>query len=290
MNIDRRTLPLTALRAFEAFGRLGSMSAAADELAVTHSAVSRQIKRLEALLGLPLIEGPRSATRMTRFGAALLPGLSLGFDQLQLAVQTVPAQEQVVDVSCLSTLAIRWLVPRLFGFQTLHPQTRVRLTSDDGPVRSGPNGPDIAIRVGRGPWPADRAVHDLFGDATGPVIAPAFRPSYDEEILRLPRLSAATRQKAWSDWSDRTGRALEPSKTTEFEHHHVMIEATLAALGVGLVPDILIRPELQSERLIAPFGFSKTGMRYVALSQSAPSPAAETFLNWLTAEAERAKD
>ncbi|MCC0077799.1 MAG: LysR family transcriptional regulator [Rhodobacter sp.] len=281
MNIDRRTLPLTALRAFEAFGRLGSMSAAADALGVTHSAVSRQIKQLEDLLGVPLVEGPRSATRPTAAGARLLPALGRGFDALEEALRTLPRKTDSVDVSSLATFAMRWLIPRLHGFQAMHPGLRVRLTSDYAPVDTSASGPDVAIRVGTGPWPEGYAVSPLFPDCTGPVMTPALAAGLRPGFAGMTRLASSSRVGTWEAWSQGAGAPLAPGKETVFEHFHFMIEAALTGLGPAVLPDALIRNELDAGRLVAPFGFQPTGMTYVALLRPEPSRPARLFRDWL---------
>ncbi|WP_127105544.1 LysR substrate-binding domain-containing protein [Pararhodobacter zhoushanensis] len=287
MNIDRRTLPLTALRAFEAFGRLGSMSAAAASLGVTHSAVSRQIRQLEDLLGVTLTTGPRSATRPSATGLLLLPALARGFDALEDALRALPRTADSVDVSSLATFAMRWLIPRLHGFQALHPQLRVRLTSDHAPVDTSASGPDVAIRVGTGAWPAGYAVTPLFADLTGPVVAPALAAQVTPDFAHVPRLSSSSRVGTWEDWAHVAGHRLAPAKDTVFEHFHYKIEAALSGLGAAVLPEALIRNELAAGRLIAPYGFLPTGMEYVALLRPNPSRPARQFRDWLV-EAARA--
>lgn len=118
----RRLPSLNALRAFEAAGRHGRMSQAADELNVTHSAVSRQVQLLEEALGVSLFEGPRNALRLTEAGRTLVPGLTGAFDQIDTAVRLVADTEDgPLDVSCLGTFTMRWLIPRLHRFQVEYP-------------------------------------------------------------------------------------------------------------------------------------------------------------------------
>ena len=113
----RSQLPLTALRAFEAFARLGKMSLAADELCVTHGAVSRQVRSLEALCGVKLTQGPRNALKLTDAGERLARSLGRTFDELEASFREVKAAaDRELHVSCVGTLAMKWLIPRLSGF------------------------------------------------------------------------------------------------------------------------------------------------------------------------------
>src|SRR6218665_819144 len=110
----RRIPSLNALKAFEAAGRHGRMTLAAEELNVTHSAVSRQIQHLEAMLGVPLFEGPKNRLRLTEAGTALLSGLGMAFDQIDASVRAVAdTDEGPLDVSCPGTFTMRWLIPLL---------------------------------------------------------------------------------------------------------------------------------------------------------------------------------
>ena len=121
--MDRRHLPpLTALRAFEAFARRGRMTLAADELFVTHGAVSRQIRSLEDAVGLQLTEGPRHKLKLTDAGERLAAALSGAFDQVEAALSDLKTAAHVeLRLSCVGTLAIRWLIPRLSAFTPATP-------------------------------------------------------------------------------------------------------------------------------------------------------------------------
>lgn len=109
--------PLNALRAFEAFARCGRMTLAADELCVTHGAISRQIRQLEDHLGAALTEGPRTKLVLTSTGVTLAQALTAAFDQIDAAIPRLPpAADRALVVSCLPTFAMKWLIPRLPGF------------------------------------------------------------------------------------------------------------------------------------------------------------------------------
>ena len=124
----RQPLPLNALRAFEAAARLGRLTAAASELGVTHGAISRQVKHLEAYLGVDLIAGSRSRPELTDAGSALLAAMTPALDRIDDAVRSLKANDDgVLHVGCLSSFAVRWLIPRLHRFAEANPGIDVRL-------------------------------------------------------------------------------------------------------------------------------------------------------------------
>lgn len=282
--MKRGALPLNALRAFESTARLGRMTAAADELGVTYSAISRQIRGLEDMLALPLFEGPRNRLAPTEAALALLPDLTEAFDRIETALNRVTGQERrVLDVSCLGTLTMRWLIPRLSRFQTLHPGIEVRLSSDDGPVDFRRQRIDVAIRVGRGGW-GTATVLPLFEDRVGPVLSPSLLPSAGltrpQDLPGLPLLHTRTRPSAWPDWFRNNGITYE-NGGRRFEHFYFMLEAATAGLGAAIAPEVLVRDDLAAGRLIAPFGFTPSGQSYVALIPPDSGKDARAFLAWL---------
>jgi LysR family transcriptional regulator, glycine cleavage system transcriptional activator len=146
--MKRSLLPLNAVRAFEAAGRLGRMSAAAEELGVTPGAVSRQVQALEALLGFPLFEGSRHRPVLTSSGVALLLGLSAGLEQIEASLRSVSqVAAGVLDVSCLSTFTMRWLIPRLYRFSQTHPEIVVRLTASESSAETDRLRHDVIVSV-----------------------------------------------------------------------------------------------------------------------------------------------
>ena len=144
----RNMPPLTALRAFEAFARLGRMGLAADELCVTHGAISRQVRSLERECGVRLTQGPRNSLRLTEAGTRLAASLGEAFDGIERSFLSLRASaDRELHVSCVGTLAMRWLIPRLAGFHALHPGLSIRVTEAYGPVDFGRDQFDAAIRL-----------------------------------------------------------------------------------------------------------------------------------------------
>ncbi|WP_128292592.1 LysR family transcriptional regulator [Afifella aestuarii] len=282
--MKRGALPLNALRAFEATMRHGQMRLAADELGVTHGAVSRQVRLLEEILQVPLFEGPRNKLMPTQTALELEPALTEAFDGIEVAVaRAMQRESRFLDVSCTGTLAMRWLIPRLVDFQTAHPKIEVRLTGEYGPVDFSRHRFDVAIRVGRAPW-GDAEVTELFAEAAGPVVSPKCAASVDldgpEMLHALPALHTKTRPAAWADWC--RGQDLPPPAGGRvFEHFYFLLEAATAGLGVAIAPEVLVRDDVAAGRLLAPFGFAPTGQAYVALRPRRPNRDAQLFIAWL---------
>nr|WP_295108187.1 LysR substrate-binding domain-containing protein [uncultured Caulobacter sp.] len=290
----RRHLPsLNALRAFEAFGRHGRMTLAASELCVTHGAVSRQIRQLEEHLGVPLTEGPRSRLRMTEAGLKLAQALSPAFDQIEAAVpRAAEAGPRPLVVSCLPTFAMKWLIPRLPGFQAAHPDIPVRVAESNGPFDFKADGVDLAVRMRRAEDAgySDSVDHPFLPHYHGPVMAPelaAAGPATFERICGLPRLLTRTYLQSWPDWIHDLGLETLPAAASEqeFDHYFYMLEAAAAGLGVAVAPWAFVQRDLASGRLVAPLGFARGETRIVALTPRAgASPQAVLFRDWLLAE------
>jgi len=299
----RRSLPpLTALRAFEAFGRLGQMTAAADELCVTHGAISRQIRGLERDFGLRLTVGPRHRLKLTDEGARLAASLTSALDQVERTfVDLKSAAARELHVSCVGTLAMRWLIPRLAGFHERHPELRVKVTESYAPVDLRRQPFDAAIRLAEH-VPA-HGVHSVvfLRNYHGPVLAPrlleaapgegAERIAADrivaERIAHVPRLTTRTHISAWAEWESHTGRAIaEAPETREYEHVFYTLEAALAGLGVAMSPWIYVAGDIAAGRLVAPLGFVETPARFFFILPPGPvKPGAAAFRDWLLAEA-----
>lgn len=288
--MPRRTLPpLGALRAFEAFARLGQMTLAADELCVTHGAVSRQIRSLERDTGLRLTEGPRHKLKLTDAGQRLAATLSTNFASLERCfVELKSAADHELRLSCVGTFAMRWLIPRLPGFHVRHPDVRVKVTESFAPVDFGRQPFDAAIRLAEH-VPSHGVSATVFLDNFhGPVVAPALMDGEPAlaALGRLPRLHPRSHTQAWPEWEMHTGVRLPPApEDREFEHLFYMLEAAAAGLGVGLSPWLYVAADVDSGRLAAPLGFVRTPARFHFILPADAKPAASAFGAWLAQEA-----
>lgn len=288
-------LPLGALRVFEAAARLGSFLKAADELAITPGAVSRQIKALEAELGVRLFDRFNRAVRLTERGAALAVGVRQGFGLVAQAVdQARSGRDAPLVISATPSLAARWLVPRLYRFQERYPEIDVRVSASDIAMDLARDGVDIALRYGSGPYPnlhAERlAVARLF-----PVCTPAFAaqaplkvPADLARVALLHDMNAVGVEPAWADWLATVGvEGVDLTKGARFSNTYLTIEAVLAGKGVALAHLALVMDDLASGRLIRPFeGELRSTAAYslLCLPERADLPNVRRFRSWILAQ------
>lgn len=286
----RRHLPLTALRAFEAFARHGRMSLAADELCVTHGAVSRQVRSLESLVGVRLTHGPRNNLRLTDAGARLAKSLGATFDEIERSFAEISgAGDREIHVSCVGTLAMRWLIPRLPGFHARHPQISIRVTEAYRPVDFAREPFDAAIRLADTAVVEGGAVTPLLDNFHGPVLSPALQAAgvTPAQMGALPRLHTRSHPQAWAEWAEHAGVHLpEAAEHREYEHIFYTLEAAAAGLGVGITPWIYVAGDIAAGRLVAPFGFVRTPARFqLIVPEQAPKKGLAHFRAWLLEEA-----
>ena len=256
----RKLPPLNAIRAFEAAGRHVSFTRAAAELHVTHGAVSRQVAQLEAWLGTALFLRKPSQLSLTEAGQSYLAEATAALDRLALAslhlLDQVPPS--VLRVNAPPTFAMRWLIPRLSGFQRRRPGVEVRMTTSLAPVRFEADGYDVAIRGAQAP---------LAGCVSVPFMTELIVPVCHTDLaekgrLREPRdlaaqtlISYGTEPYSWPDWLAAAGAGeLRPAGALRFEQMYFALQAAAEGLGVVLVPVFLAIDDIIAGRLCAPFG------------------------------------
>jgi LysR family glycine cleavage system transcriptional activator len=293
MAMRRRLPPLKTLPAFEIAAERLSFTDAAGELHLTHGAVSRQIQALESHLGVPLFRRRNRRIELTEAGVAFLPGVRQALHVLETStaeVATSPRQGALV-VSCVATFMMRWLIPRLYAFNVLHRKIEVRLSASHAPVDFARDGVDIAIRVGRPPWPRNVAATPFLADRIGPVCAPALLDGRKTlriaELRRHRLLHAETRAQSWANWGRARGVTIDAGASQSFEHHYFMLEAAASGLGIGIASFPLVENDLKSGRLIAPFGFVPSGSSYCVLHarQAANNAKIAAFRAWIVSTA-----
>lgn len=267
--------PLNALRAFEAAARHENMTQAAHELHVTHGAVSRQVRALESQLGVALFHRRGRGLALTPAGLRLRDAAAAAFAQLRATcavLRQAPADAPLV-LGCPGSLLARWVIPRLERMQQDLPDLPVHLSAQETPLptRLGPL--DAALLLGTPPWPDNWQVHVLAPERIGPVLSPRYAgwPALREQparcLLDEPVLHTASRPQAWADWARSSGlpRAPRPGGQ-DFAHLYQMLEAAIAGLGVAIAPAPLVREELDSGRLLSPWGFRTTQAHWVLVS------------------------
>jgi LysR family transcriptional regulator, glycine cleavage system transcriptional activator len=290
--MKRRLPPLNALRTFEAAARLGKMTSAADELSVTPGAVSRQVRQLELSLGVDLFEGPKNKPQLTTAGKELLPDLTAALDRIEAAVNRVRDNATgILDVSCFSTFTVKWLIPRLFDFNTAYPDIKIRLSSPVHATDPDRDRHDVMITAEQGVVAGQENTVLLFPERLGIVLSPALfarvpLPDLDS-IFSHPLLHTKTRPDAWTNWGDAIGHQATPPAGLEYEHYYFTLEAAIAGLGICVAPWHLVADDIRLGRLVAPFGFHQSRYAYVAKRSAGPNRKLDLFCAWLMRQAEQ---
>ncbi len=280
---------LNALKAFEATARHRSMTLAADELCVTHGAISRHIRGLEQALGVILVNRRAHSTEPTLEGLRLAEGLASAFGLMQASVERV--RPGPLTLSCSSSIMMGWIIPRIGQFHERHPHIALQFNMNYDQVDFVRDKISLAIRSSVIEPPKDAIIRELGGEAIGPVCSPEYLSRSgilcpgDMENAAL--LSTRTRPQAWSDWQAIAGRTdLRLVSQSAFEHFYLLIQAAACGLGIAVVPQMLVLDQLASGRLVAPFGFLPGPRRMVLwiAPHIAGRPDALALERWLTAE------
>lgn len=292
--MQRRSLPLSALRAFEAAARLGSFKAAAAELAVTPTAISHQIRGLEQQIGAPLFTRQVRRIALTEAGVQLYPVLRDGFDAFQASLGrlTQGRRRPQVVISATHAFSTKWLLPRMADFRSRLPGIDLQLQASDETVDLRSAATDIAIRYGRGPYPG-LIVEPLFTDHFAPVANPRLGVRTVEDLARWPLIYFAWRTSrpqnpTWARWFAEAGRPEQaPSGELRFSDESHAIQAAVAGQGIALVSQSLVAQELACGHLHQPFGPVIAGHTYrLAIDgERVLSPSAHAVMEWLRGQA-----
>lgn len=286
--MKRSEIPsLDDLRAFETTARLGSVRLAADNLALTHGAVSRRITKLSEDLGFKLFEKSGRGLRLTAAGDTLNLTLGRFFTELAATVESLRAaafQQNALVLSCEPSVAVRWLIPRLANFQSSHPDIALHLSVGGGPVEFRRDGINLAIRRLDFALPDSWHVQRLFPEKVGPVMSPQLAPKFASgEYIAL---GSKTRPDAWSQWLSIHPSAQRPTEIRFYDHHSLIVEAASAGLGVALSPLVLATDDIDRKRLIAPAGFDPDGSHYglIWIGETELSGKALDLARWLNGQ------
>lgn len=291
MKLSRK-VPLNALRVFEAVARHGSFSRAAEELGMTQTAVSYQIKLLEGHIGDQLfLRQPRQIVN-TETAERMLPNVAKGFEHLGDAMlAAVQPSSQTLEIHSSPTFASHWLARNLGGFQLAHPGIAVRLLRVSKITDFGRDPADISIRWGVGPWP-EHECHLLGRFSYAPMLSPALAASaggisQPKHLLRLPIIGA--QQDSWGTWFASAGLA-PPDLSVHKRHNYIeqdlCANAALAGQGVAILNHIYFAEDLASGRLIAPFNHhcsDEIGIWLVYPESRRNTPKIKAFREWISA-------
>jgi LysR family transcriptional regulator, glycine cleavage system transcriptional activator len=289
--------PLTALRSFEAAARHGSFSRAADELHVTHGAVSRQVKLLEEWAGNTLFDRHGKRVTLTRAGQIFADKVGVAFGDIAAAARTLRANQntaRVLTLNVLPTFAMRWLLPRLAKFQFAHPQIELRLiTSDQSLERLAPGQFDVAVRRDGSLDMEGLSSGTIFTEQEVPVCSPAFASAHPvrtpADLKHLPLLIADTRSGSWDRWFAAAGESAvgEDVALRRFDHFYLALQAAVDGLGFALGPLPLVKEDLTDGRLVVPLKGPKLSTApycWAVPNSMRDDPAVSQFLIWLEEE------
>ena len=286
----RRLPSLNALRAFESAARHVSFSLAAAELNVTHAAISRHIRELEAWLSVKLFHRTGRGVELTQAGEDYAHDLTPAFDALALATKRFagPRGRHQLVISSEAPFAALWLVPRLGRFTSKHPGIDLVLDPANRLVDFSKNEADIGIRYGQGKW-RDVEALKLVECSYGPVCSPAFLKANaivsPRDLDRVTLLQEDTKQP-WCDWLAAAGVTNSVTASGPTLKGHLALAAAEAGQGFALADEIQAGDALLAKKLVRPFDIDVREHAYYLVrgAGSKESKAATAFRIWLVAE------
>lgn len=295
----RRLPPLNALRAFEAAARHLSLARAADELGVTASAVSHQIKQLEEILETALFVRMTRQIALTQAGRICLPLLTQAFDKMAEAVALIQRQDETgaLTVSAAPSFAAKWLVPRAENFRAAHPDIDLRISANISVVDFRTGEADVAIRFGRGGYRGMK-VDKLFSEVIAPLCSPRLAAGghplnspadlAHHTLLHDDSTYEAGTGTDWRMWLNLAGQEkLDASRGPRFSYADHALAAAIDSQGVVLGRLSLSQSDLAAGRLIQPFGQelpTDFGYYLVRPDRGPGLPKVAAFRNWILSE------
>ena len=294
-----KRIPVGPLRAFDVAARNLNLSAAAEEMSVTHAAVSRQVKQLEQRLGVQLFERLPRGLKLTVHGALLAEGTREAFDRLASAIEDVsaPAVRRKLSISTFSSLSTRWLMPRVQAFSELFPDTDLQVSTSAKLVDFSREDVDIALRFGGGQYPGLH-VRPMFKPKEIAVAAPSLLkrgpPVRTFADLKGYTLLHDDSYRTWVRWLDAVGaKGVNPRRGVICGDRNSMLQATLDGGGIGITSEVFAAAELKEGRLVKVFDVEVNatfGIYAVCLPRRLNDPLISGTLDWLVREAQSSPD
>lgn len=295
LPLQRRFLPSHAiLRSFECAARLESFTKAAEELHLTQSAISRQVKELEQIIGVDLFQRVGRQVVLSEAGKNLANDLVTDLENVRQSVlRAISAGERgkPVRVAILPTFANRWLIPRLADFSKLYPDITINLATRLKPFDMRKERFDLAIHFGLDDWPDTKMVR-IFEEEMIAVFSREFQRKYNivepEQLKNVPLLHLETRPTAWRDWFksyDNMEQSAYPGQ--HFDQFSMLIAGALASLGAALLPKYLIEKELDTGGLVR---LGKAGLKtnksyFIVTPAGSRKSHVEVFSKWIKSAA-----
>jgi LysR family transcriptional regulator, glycine cleavage system transcriptional activator len=298
----RKLPPLRALHAFEAAARHHSFAAAANELGVTPTAISHQIRQLEEACGVKLFQRRPRPLLLTSAGARLYPALRDGFDALATAMGLLVEKDAQTPlrVTSPSAFASKWLVPRLPKWREENPAVALEIIGTDAVLDVRAGATDVAIRYARKP-PLDLMAHEVFRDTFVPVCSPRLLDQHGPieraaDLLRFPLIhydwiNSDPDAPTWRQWLavarsiDPDFSPLEKAWDLSFSEELHAIDAVIGGQGVAICSDVVVSNELRNGQLVKahPLALPGYGFYLVSMPHSPQAPVIEAFSTWMRA-------
>lgn len=293
-----KTLPLNALRAFAQIYKDGGIRAAARALDVSHSAVSRHLRELEAWIGTDLIDRDREGRSLsfTSQGRKLGETALNSFSELQQVTESLKEQRSVnsVLVETTPSFASRWLLPKLPEFEASFPKIKISILVEQRQRNPGSIGCDLSIRMGNGPW-EERLARPFMSDALIPVASPAYlerkgNPQHARDLSKHNLLHDRDPNTSWQVWAkEQHLPKLETRNGQRFNSSDLVIRAAEQGLGIALAPLRLAEDSLKSGLLhpvLEPTKIPLENAYWIIPAEKQHSTAMKLFMSWLEEKAQ----
>ena len=286
----RRLPPLSALRPFEAAARLESFTRAADELHLTHGAVSHQVRALEEHLGVPLFARHGKRVTLTAAGRTFAEAVRGALDAIAAGADALRARrDDRLTVSVLPSFASRWLMPRLLRFMDANPKVEVNVIATTALANFRDDEVDVAIRFGKGPWPpleCEMFLEDEYFPV-GPPKMPR-RPRTPRDLLTAGILRED--RDYWPDWFAVAGVPVDEMRAARgpiFNDSTFALQAAARGEGIALARRSIVQEDLEKGTLVRLFDLavpSRERYWFVSPREIAASPKVKRFRDWVKAE------
>ena len=277
--------------AFDAVARYTSITRAADELALTESAISRQISQLESQLGVMLYHRVKKRLSLTKAGAAYARDVSSALEKLEkntFDVMTHEGDGGTLEIATLPTVGSQWVIPRMADFHALHPNLTIHWSAQSNRFLFSETALDGAICFGSGNWPGakmDLLFHEELMVVASPALAKTHVHWGPEHVVKQPLLHLTTRASAWPAWGAKVGVTdSNLMKGPRFQLQSMLIAAASAGLGLALLPRFLIETPLRRKdlKIVSRISLASDGAYYFAYPEEKESePHLQLFRSWL---------
>jgi LysR family glycine cleavage system transcriptional activator len=288
----RRFPPLSALRPFEAAARLESFSRAADELSITHGAVSHQVRALEEHLGAPLFARHGKRVSLTAAGRAFAEKVRGALEDIAQAADALRVRrDDRLTVSVLPSFASRWLMPRLIRFMDANPKIEVNVIATTALADFAADEVDVAIRFGPGPWPplvCEKFLEDEYFPVASPRMNRGRLPKTPRELLRLGIIRED--RDYWQAWFEKAGVSIEgavAARGPTFNDSTYALQSAARGEGIALARRSIVEEDLERGTLKRLFDItvpSRERYWFVSPRETAETPKVKAFRKWVKAE------